>query len=458
MMNDTLLPAKNYNHLVWLFPLLFLFSCNKILDEKSDQSLAIPQSIADYQALLDNTTTMNNKSATWDEVSSDNNFLPAATFNSEPQIVRNAYLWQDFVYNGPFNDWASLYNVVYYCNLALEGVGKISHTSSNSDSWNNLKGSALFFRAQSFLHTVFIFCKAYDPSTAETDYGIALRLSSDFNQQSVRANLEASYKQIISDLTTAIPLLPVTPVTPYRPSKPAAYALLARTYLSMRDYTDAGKYADSCLQLKNDLMDYNTLNLTSLTPFSVNNSEVIFQRCATSYSFYGIPTTTRVDTTLYASYASADLRKQAFFYKTVTGYEFKGTYRGVLKYMFTGIATDEVYLMRAECYAREGETQLAMNDLNTLLKTRWQTGTFVPLTADNPADALQLILTERRKELLFRCLRWMDIKRLNKEGANIILQRMENGQVYTLQPNSNKYALPLPTDVINLSGMPQNPQ
>jgi hypothetical protein len=50
----------------------------------------------------------------------------------------------------------------------------------------------------------------------------------------------------------------------------------------------------------------------------------------------------------------------------------------------------------------------------------------------------------------------MDIKRLNKENANIVLVRKIEGQAYTLQPNANYYALPLPADVIKASGIPQN--
>lgn len=72
---------------------------------------------------------------------------------------------------------------------------------------------------------------------------------------------------------------------------------------------------------------------------------------------------------------------------------------------------------------------------------------------------LQWILTERRKELLFRDLRWMDLKRLNKEPAyETMLIRTFNGVTYTLKPNDPRYALPLPRNVINLTGMSQNPR
>jgi hypothetical protein len=121
-----------------------------------------------------------------------------------------------------------------------------------------------------------------------------------------------------------------------------------------------------------------------------------------------------------------------------------------------GLATDEMYLIRAETYARKGDKTSALADLNTLLAKRYN-GTFVQVTAVDANAALIRILLERRKELLLRGIRWIEIKRLNKEGANIIPKRKIGTLVFTLQPNANYYALPLPVDIIQLAGIPQNP-
>jgi len=74
-------------------------------------------------------------------------------------------------------------------------------------------------------------------------------------------------------------------------------------------------------------------------------------------------------------------------------------------------------------------TAEAMFELNALLSKRWTTGTFTNLEATDPAQALNIILLERRKELLFRGLRWIDIKRFNKEGAGkaLIQNKKANG-------------------------------
>ena len=130
--------------------------------------------------------------------------------------------------------------------------------------------------------------------------------------------------------------------------------------------------------------------------------------------------------------------------------KFKGSYAQSTSVHFSGITTAEMYLVRAECYARKGNKDAALADLNTLLVRRWKAGSFIPVTAATSQDAFNKIMIERRKELLMRSLRWVDLKRLNKEGANIVLKRVENGQTYTLLPNANYYALPIPKDIIDL--------
>ncbi len=434
-----------------------LTSCKKYLEAKSDKSLQIPSTVSDLQALLDEGGTMNGDyGVSFGESSADNYYMTDDEYNQMNQENRNTYIWNNKNYSNFPNDWAYLYNVINVANIVLDNINSIDANPQNQSAWNNVKGYAFFFRGCSFLQGAFIFCKSYDETTSGQDYGIALRLTSDFNAPTIRARLKETYTQIIADLKNAMVLLPDLPVHVLRPSKSSCYALLARTYLSMRSYDSCLKYADLSLKIKSDLMNYNSISSGNMYPFNRFNIEDLFDNVTSQANYYtwyyG-----QVDSALYNSYTQNDLRKELFFNQESIGYSFRGSYGNSRSELYIGIATDEVYLMRAESYARLGNKDAALSDLNTLMETRWVNGTFVPFIASTSEDALGIILKERRKELIFRNLRWMDIKRLNKDGANISLTRMINGATYTLTPNDNRFALALPADIIKMTGMPQNP-
>jgi len=432
-----------------------LGSCKKaFLDQLPSTLLVVPSTLADYQQLLDNTLVMGQTPVLAD-VSADNYYLPYASWQSIDSRERNACIWASDIYSGQgkVDDWDVPYQQVFYANVVLEGLSTIPLTTMNRQQWQNTQGSALFLRAYAFYNLAQLFTPAWDSSTAGTDPGIPLRLHSDVTAPSVRASVAATYAQITGDLQLARSLLPPTLPTlnPNRPSQPAALALLARIFLGLRAYGPAGRYADSALQLCDSLIDYNTLNLSSRFPFNALNAETLYQSNVLTYTQFlaGIVyPNTIVDSALYASYAANDLRRSAFYQLSAAGHpNIKAGYAGLI-WPFTGLATDELYLIRAECAARSGNTSAALAGLNTLLRHRFKAGTFVPVSAATPAGALDIILSERRKELPFRGLRWTDLRRLNQEGRNITLTRVLNGTTYRLLPGSSRYTLPIPPDVL----------
>lgn len=191
-------------------------------------------------------------------------------------------------------------------------------------------------------------------------------------------------------------------------------------------------------------------------PIELFNEEVIF--VSNSDGSLASNTRAKVDTNLYKLYAANDVRQTAFFLKNAdNSFRFKGSYNeGSVN--FNGIATDEILLIRAECLAREGATVSAMQDLNSLLIKRYK-APFVAATATGPNDALMQILNERRKELLFRELRWSDLRRLNKEAAfAVTLTRNLNNQLYTLPANDLRYTMLIPVEIMRIVDLPQNPR
>lgn len=436
--------------------------CKKYLEAKSDGDLVVPNNLPALQAILDNGQYMNGSSPSMGEASADDYFLTQEEFDVVSQISKEAYIWNlaGQIVNNFGSDWARIYFIVYNANLCLDQLSKIPRTAQNALTWDNIKGSALFFRGRSFLELSWLYAKAYNKESSKEDPGIVLRLGSDFNVPSKRASVDDCYKRILNDLKSAIPNLPKTVQYSTRPNKAAVYGYLSRTYLSMRLYDSALIYANKCLLFNSALMNFNDPNdidRSNIYPFHDFNKEIIHNNYDGFFAISSIMNKHgSVDTTLYKSYQPNDLRKSVYF--TVPEGEishFYGSYKGVTG-LFTGIATDEMYLVKAECEARNDQIETAMSDLNKLLITRWKSGTFIPFTASSKSEALKLILRERRKELFFRGLRWIDIKRLNLEGAKISIKRVINDHEYILPPNDNRFALPLPTDLIKLTGMPQN--
>jgi len=440
--------------------------CNKtFLDQKPSTGLLIPNTMTVFQELLDNTQVMN-ISPGLGEVSADNYFLTYTTWVNLDTKEYNAYIWAKDLYEGQglVTDWDIPYQQVFYANTVLQGLAGIPIDTTNQAQWNMLEGAALFTRAFAFFNIAGLFAEPFDSATAATDPGIPIRLTPDINAKTTRSTVQASYTQLLNDLHEAVGLLPAA--IPFanlnRPSRLAAQALLARIYLSVGDYVDAGLYADSVLRVYSFLLDYNDIpDTSSLIPFKNNMPEVLYQ---SNFPLTGnvlegiICSGCLIDTNLLFSYAPSDLRRPVYYTQEMSDtFTLKGSYSGTV-FPFAGLATDELYLIRAECRARAGQTMNALNDLDSLLTHRWRTGTFTGYPIVSAAEALDTILVERRKELAFRGLRWSDLRRLNKEGWGITLFRNINGEVDSLLSNSNLYTLPIPPDVLQLSGIMQNPR
>jgi len=226
-----------------------LTGCKKFLDAKPDQKLVVPSTIQDLQGILDSYLRVNQYEPSASEVSSDNYYLSDADWSGlAREVYRRMYIWEENnLFEAGTGEWSYCYDNVFRANTVLENMDKITVGTNEKKLLDNLKGQALALRARSFLKVAGIWSLAYDEESADTDLGIPLRLNSDFNLPSTRSTLRETYSRIITDLKDAIPLLSNTQVHVLRTSKAAAYALLARTYLSMRKYNEAFLYADSCL-------------------------------------------------------------------------------------------------------------------------------------------------------------------------------------------------------------------
>jgi len=434
---------KKYQILL-LFSLLTATSCDSWLDIKADKKQVVPQTTDELQALLDNTNFLNtNTMSGLLEVSTDNLYLTEPEWLSRGNIeTRNGYVWAENINEGNADfSWIAYYRMVYYANVALEGAKKIKPDSeAEAIALQNVMGSALFFRSWAFYHLAQLYAIQYKEATASSVQGIPLRLTSDIHQKTKRSSLAATYGQVIDDLLIAIDHLPELPIVETRPSKLAVFGLLSRIFLQMGDFNQALRYAESGLAIKGDLINYGEIDSTLRYPFPLLNKEVVFYQTMTTGSFY-------IDAQLYSLYEDYDYRKSLFFNPEGTFFKFRGSYSNSRTF-FAGLAIDELYLIKSECLARLGRLDEAIESLKYLIDHRYNVDAGHPTL--NHSNILDEILHQRRLQLVYRGLRWLDLRRLNLEpDREVTLTRELGDKIYTLPPNSSKYIFVIPDDVID---------
>lgn len=442
-----------------LFAMVILLSaCSDFLDRKPDIKLLVPKTLEDADLLLNDYSTMNNNYPTIGEIGVDDYYLTQQRWNAVSNYdQRMAYVWAD----EPYSDivqWQRPYKVVYIANQVLDIMNQVDE-KKDLDAYRRVKGGAHFYRAFAFHQLVAIYAPAYTSLTAGRELGIPLRLSPDVDQKSVRPSLADTYKQMISDLKIAVANLSPVEVVKGRPHKASAYAALSRVYLDMGHFEEAYRYADSCLGLRPELLDFNKLSLSTNFPMQRFNIEVLFPALATGAAPMGA-TVALIDTMLYNSYSNDDLRKKAFFKPNnnpVNSQYYKGSY-DQSNSLFFGVTTSEMYLVKAETACRIGKLSEAREAINKLLRARWDKNVVYPTISESDGDRLlRIILDERRRELVFRGRRWADLKRLNLDSRfQTTLKRVLGDKTYTLPPNDLRYAYRISETVLELSGIQQN--
>jgi hypothetical protein len=439
-------------------------ACNPdFLDIKRDRKQVIPESLDDFNLLLGDVSLFSGSSAASMRSAAAEEFILSesawdllTTFSE-----KNAYRWQDERFMGTeCPDWNYGYKRILSAHIILEGLSKIERTAANANVYDQVKGKALFHRANANFQLASEFAAPIGDEEHNA-YGLPLRKSADPQEVSIRSSVAETYNSILDDLLAAQQLLSTESTDFYQPSKRTANALLARVYLAMGRYNDALEVAKMVLDGAGKLLNYQNFSASSRYSFpsrGVGNSEILFYD--QGYSTESVaPTKGRINADLITSYAENDLRKKLFFKLESDGlYSYKGSYVGASS-VFTGLALDEMYLIYAECLIRTGRVQLGLDKLNELLVTRFAKDTYQEYKGLEKNAALDLVLLERRKQLLIRGLRWIDLRRFNFiENRNIQLHRTLAGKMYTLMAKDLRFTFLVPNNVIVNSKVNQFPR
>lgn len=445
--------------ILWILGTLLMGCQSKFLDEKPNKALLVPTTVADFRALLNNIATNELNSQPGLNAVADDDFVrQPAMIQSLIEVAQNTYLWKADVFGSmTSNDWNRPYRAIFIANVVLDGLPYVPVTPDNHAEVEQLKGEAYFHRAFALYGLLQQFAAPYQTETAPQALGLPIRLTSNVNVLVDRGSLQQAYDQVLSDLDEAAPLLAERSVYRQRPSRWGVEGLRARVYLTMGRYDLALVHATACLERGASLLDYQKLDTLAARPMPrwEENPEIIFHSQLAAYSFHNTEGT-QVASEVYNSYEPYDLRRSCYF-KPNRGY--KGSYTGGSS-LQGGLTTSELFLIRAEGYARLGQGQAALDDLNTLRKARFPTEHLKPYTLAQVPDVLALVLQERRKELVARGLRWTDLRRLNlEERWQKTLERVDaDGKTYSLPPNDLRYTFPIPEIEVQASGIAQNPR
>lgn len=444
----------------------FIIGCDKsFLEAKPDKSLLIPSTLEDYEKIVYNEQVMTLFGPGITNLCSDDAYITDAVMSGDrlAEQEKLIYLWDRTMFDNVRvgTDWVECYQRIFYANVVLEGLVQLKPSEEQLAKWNSLYGAALFYRALGHYQLLNLFSPIYQESEGNNSLGIPLRMTADINDRPARSSVKDSYAAVINDLQTSLKYLDEKLERASLPDQVSSWALLARVYLSMSKFDEALNCADEVWEINSALLDYNTLNLNATkpipAPMPVNaNVEVIFFSQTTGRGF---TSQGYINNDLVALYDDKDIRKKVFFKEVDNNlFQFVGTYNRTA-FLFNGLTTAEVLLIKAECLLRIGRTGEARQLLSMLHINRYLIGNAPDLTLLADKELMKEVLLERRKELVFRDIRWSDLKRLNLESEHqVTLERIVNGKEYKLLPNSTDYALPIPFLLeLELNKLPQNP-
>lgn len=481
-------------------------SCSDYLDKTPSKSSNTPvTTVANLLAVYDaigNRYTYNYYAS----YSTDDADIPREMYKSAPNqfdinsIVANYVHHRDaIISNSSDMLWSSEYSRIYKANLMISSASEVS---GSQEDINEALSCAYFMRAYSFFELATFYCQPWSEAN-KGELGIPLRMGLTFDENVSRGTLEQTYNQIFADLKASEEhtVQESVPSIPWRVSKCAINSLYARIYLARGEFDKALEYANKALTNAPALYDFNKFSYkTPATKYAATDfwPAMELKLCETdawnenkilyNYTEWIYPDFANIRTQMtYPSQElmnlydkTNDLRFRYYYVEHGTrrmsnikydAYRYNPWYDG--RYLNSGLTTGEILLIKAECQVRLGQWQEGLATLTPLRQARYETGTATALTASNQAEALQVVLKERRRELPFY-FRFGDIKRFavtsdNSDDVTVTREffdmtttkvNTDSPKTYVIPGNSKCWAMPIFQTEINSShgAIEQNPE
>lgn len=383
--------------------------------------------------------------------------------------------------NGPSTHWSYLYSIIQNCNLILMNVDKLAIDEDENSYRDDLKGQALAIRGLALFDLTRFFGYPYlKDNGASLGVPIVKDLST-IDSKPKRNTVAQCYTEIISDFTTAIPLLG-TKFNKGKINRWAALGLLSRVYLYKGANADAlstakeaiagaekAKYAlwtnaeyptawsnDAGASTPGEVL-FEIVNLTTDSPGNESmgylNSHSGYDDMCLTVSFYKLLKSDKNDIRLKLLKIEKKDYAYVFKYQPQQG-------ESITDANIPIIRLSEVYLNAAEAAVKEKDNDAAVSYLDAIVKRANPQKTVVGkiLTVED-------VLNERRKELVAEGHRMFDLmrngmtmKRINETDSDIA-KTVHNSPVMEFDWNYYKIVLPIPKGEMNTNpNMEQNPE
>lgn len=381
--------------------------------------------------------------------------------------------------------YGSLYSIIGDCNFFFDYASRLRSSLKTDQDFlemDSLEGEVHFARAIAYSELIKLFCKAYEPETAENELGVVLVTSYHNPEKITRSSLKDSYAFVLDELDKAYEKLELENTNnQIFISKSAVNALRARIYLYMQDWDNAIKYSSEVIEDKYLSLASATKAMTAkqseyLYMWTNDAAAEIIWRIGFTPTSYGgslgsvflnynqitfYPDYVPADWAL-GLYASADLRYNAFFSQQRTGYAHGLSWPLLVKYygnetfiqnniyhvnMPKVLRLSEQYLIRAEAYCRKADYSKAAKDITKLRTARYSSYGNTTISADN---WLKTISEERVKELYMEGFRLQDLKRWHKgferkEQTSCV----KEGSTLKIEADNPLFVWPIPQHELN---------
>jgi starch-binding outer membrane protein, SusD/RagB family len=456
-------------------------SCKKTVDKNPSHTIDgddFFKTIDEYDYVLTGTYQRLKLNGLYGGVNGGSIFLSAAdiaadNFYNGPDNLGNmnfAFRWNYTADNNSVQGgWDDAYRVIQHTNLSLRGIDRF--VASDPLKVNRIEGQARALRA--FMHFELLRWWATDYDRNSAALGVAYVDKFDVEQMPSRLTVKQSYDRIEGDLKAARVMLSNTDRPIQSPTSTdgsnRAYidrlvvdAMLSRMYLYANELDSAIKYSTIVINARplaspDDFMDIWHDATTAEVIWSVKyqTSEPALAR--EIYQTSGDKTSWQPVDDLLNLYGSTDIRFDAYW-ADVNGSIVLGKYSSKTTALanpdgvtdFKILRTGEMYLIRAEAYARKaGMGVQALADLNALRTARGALA-----GSETGAGLLSAIQTERRKELVMEGHRFFDLKRT----VRVVSRTQGCGSYCTLASTNRAWALPVPQpEMLANRNMVQNP-